>query len=241
MKMFAAALLLASVASGLPQFNRFNTFGGNSFGSRFSAPQSVFQSNSFQRQSSFGNTQIGSTQGITADQRAIYLPVMRALLKVMEAGDRPAAQDINTLLVATRELNKKIPKGGNALGGLGNFGGLEGLGGFGIDDLESMGLPATGDMIVSVDGIPHIRTTFGVFPMSDTSLMTSDERAQFLPVVRTFTSVLEKGNADPNETNQLLQQIRQLNNLIPGNIGNSISGLIGNSNFGQQGFSGFSG
>ena len=67
-------------------------------------------------------------------------------------------QDINTLLVATRELNRKVPKGGNGLGGLGNFGGL---GGFGIKDLESMGLPESGDMIANVDGVPHIRTSFG--------------------------------------------------------------------------------
>ena len=86
---------------------------------------------------------------------------------------------------------------------------------------------------------PRIFVFTGAFPLSDTSLMTNAERNQFLPVVRTFTNVLEKGNADPNEINQLVQETRELSNLIPGNIGNSISGLIGNNNFGQQGrFSG---
>ena len=99
---------------------------------------------------------LGSNQGISADQRATYLPVMRALLNVMET-NRPSPQDINTLMIATRDLNKKVPKG-NGLGGFGNFGNF---GGFGIDDLESMGLPESGDMVANVDGVPHIRTSFG--------------------------------------------------------------------------------
>ena len=61
--------------------------------------------------------------------------------------------------------------------------------------------------------------------------MTESERAQFLPVVRTFTRVLEKGDADSNEINTLLQQVRQLNQLIPENLRNSIEVLMGN--FGQ--------
>ena len=83
----------------------------------------------------------------------------------------------------------------------------------------------------------------GLFPLSATSLMTNAERQQFLPIVRTFTNVLEKGNANPTEVNTLMSQIRELNNLIPGNIRNSISGLLDNNNsFSRQaGFSGFSG
>ena len=90
--------------------------------------------------------------------------------------------------------------------------------------------------IMSINDISSLFIT-GLFPLSDVSLMTSAERAQFLPVVRTFTSVLEKGNADPRETNVLLQQVRELNNLIPGNIRNSISELIGQdpSSFQQTG------
>ena len=89
-----------------------------------------------------------ASQGISADQRAIYLPVMRALLKVMEDGNRLSAQDINTLFLATRELNKKVPKGQNLLG---NFGGTGGFGDFDISGLENMGLPQTGDIVINVD------------------------------------------------------------------------------------------
>ena len=80
---------------------------------------------------------------------------MKALLKVMEAGDKPTAQDINSLLIATRELNNKVPKGLNLLGGFG------GLGGFDISGLENMGLPETGDIVTNVAGAPHVKTTFG--------------------------------------------------------------------------------
>ena len=76
---------------------------------------------------------------------------MKALLKVMES-NRPSIQDINTLMVLTRELNKKVPKGQNLLGNFGNFG---------IGNLESMGLPAYGDIITNVNGVPNIRTEFG--------------------------------------------------------------------------------
>ena len=76
----------------------------------------------------------------------------------MEAGDRPTAQDINSLLVATRELNNKVPKGQNLLGG---FGSLGGFGGFDISGLENMGLPETGDIVTNVAGAPHVKTTFG--------------------------------------------------------------------------------
>jgi len=246
MKMFAATLLLASAACGSPMFNNFNSGGlnqggFNAFGGSGSFGSSL-QPNSFSRQNAqFG--QGGFSQGINADQRAIYLPVMRALLKVMDT-NRPTPQDINTLMVATRELNRRVPDGG--FGGLGGLGGN--IGGFNFNDLKSMGLPETGDMIANVNGVPHIRTKFGIFPLSETSLMTQAERNQFLPIVRTFTNVLENGNANPNEINTLMQQTRTLTNLIPGNIGNSLMGLLNNNNLGgnnnfrqQNGFSGFSG
>ena len=63
--------------------------------------------------------------------------------------------------------------------------------------------------------------------MSDTSLMTAAERRQFLPVVRSFTNILEKGNASPSETNQLLTQIRTLNELIPANMRANIEQITG--------------
>merc|ERR1712083_956898 len=208
-------------------------------------PYPNFQSNSYQnfqpnnlnsgvnnfnlnpsRSSNTIETGFGSipNQGITPDQRATYLPVMKALLKVMET-NRPAVQDINNLMVLTRELNKKVPKGQNLLGNFGNFG---------IDNLESMGLPETGDIVTRVNGVPHIKTSFGTFPLSDTNLMTSQERAQFLPIVRTFTRVLEKGSADANESQLLLQQASQLTNLIPANMRSSIQQLTGNINPGRS-------
>jgi len=167
-------------------------------------------------------------QGFTAEQRALYLPSMRALLRVMES-DRQNPQDINNLLVETRELNKKVPKGQNVLANFGSFG---------IDGLESMGLPESGDIINNVDGIPHIRTTFGSFPLSDTSLMTAEEKQRFLPAVRSFTNVLEKGNADANDTAQLLQYAQDLMKSLPGssnggfdlaNLG-SLGSLFGSGN-----------
>ena len=82
---------------------------------------------------------------------------MRALLAVMQT-NRPSPQDINTLMIATRDLNRNVPKGGTGFRGIGNLGNF---GGFGINDLESMGLPASGDMVANVNGVPHIRTSFG--------------------------------------------------------------------------------
>jgi len=157
-------------------------------------------------------------QGFTAEQRALYLPSMRALLRVMES-DRQNPQDINNLLVETRELNKKVPKGKNVLANFGSFG---------IDGLESMGLPESGDIITNVDGIPHIRTTFGAFPLSDTSLMTAEEKQRFLPAVRSFTNVLEKGNADANDTAQLLQYAQDLMKSLPSNNGGFDLANLGN-------------
>ena len=58
--------------------------------------------------------------------------------------------------------------------------------------------------------------------------MTEQERQQFLPVVRTFTSILEKGSADGADTIALLNEIKELNKLIPANIGKTIEGLIDN-------------
>ena len=54
--------------------------------------------------------------------------------------------------------------------------------------------------------------------------MTDAERQRFLPTVRTFISVLEKENPDPNEINALLDQSRELTNLIPGNLLSQFTG-----------------
>merc|ERR1712037_342897 len=111
-----------------------------------------------------------------------YLPVMQALLKVLET-DTPTTTDVNTLMILTRELTSQIPKSENL---------LTSIGGFGLDfvGLETIGLPESGDIVIDVGGVPHIKTEFGVFPLSDTSLMTDEERAQFLPAVRVFFFII---------------------------------------------------
>merc|ERR1712158_152261 len=96
-----------------------------------------------------------------------------------------------------------------------------------LDGLESMGLPESGDIITNVDGIPHIRTTFGQFPLSDTSLMTAEEKRKFLPAVRAFTNVLEKGNADANDTAALLGYAQDLMKDLPSNSGGFDLGSLG--------------
>ena len=88
---------------------------------------------------------------MTPEERAQYLPVMKALLKVMET-DKPTPSDINDLLVITRNLQKYAPKGSNKFGGFAN-----------IDSMEDMGLPETGDIIKTIGGEPHIVTKFGEF------------------------------------------------------------------------------
>jgi len=159
---------------------------------------------------------LSSQNAMTPQQRAQYLPVMKALLKVMET-KYPAAQDINTLMILTRDLSKQVPKGQNLLADFGNFG---------LGSMESMGLPESGDIIVNVDGTPHIRTQWGSFPLSDTTLMTDEERARFLPSVRAFTSVLQKDNVDPEEMKFLLAEGKKLQALLPQNVMGSIDTAV---------------
>jgi len=242
MRSLAAILFLACSACALPQYYYRQGYGSYGLGDPYQ-PQSLrsfryaqnpirnqqyqTQNQRYQpQQQSFGRS-IGTqnnNNNFGTDMSA-YLPVMRALLRVMET-DRPSPADVNTLLVETRELNKNVPKGQNILRNFGNFG---------IDGLESMGLPDRGNIIENIEGVPHIKTTFGSFPLSDTSLMTDAERQQFLPAVRTFTNVLEKGNADTNDIAKLLEHSQDLMALIPSNNGNggfdlgSIGNLFGNT------------
>ena len=75
---------------------------------------------------------------------------MKALYKVMETST-PAPEDVNTLMVLTRDLTKDLPGGGS---------GLPVFAGFNVDD---MGLLPEGDVIVYFEGVPHINTQFGKF------------------------------------------------------------------------------
>ena len=78
---------------------------------------------------------------------------MKALYKVMETST-PAPEDVNTLLVLTRDLTKDLPGGGS---------GLPVIAGFNIDN---MGLLPEGDVIVDIEGVPYINTQFGEFHLT---------------------------------------------------------------------------
>merc|ERR1712241_836822 len=164
----------------------------------------------------FGKIPLDRKNLMTPEERNRFLPVMRALLKVMETST-PAPEDINTLLVLSRDLSK-YTEGSSQFASFvpTNFNGV-----------ENMGLLETGDVIINVDGEPHIQTQFGTFPLSELSLMTDEERQQFLPATRTFISVLEKDTIDPSELNTLLEQSRELTNLVPNNLFEQISDGIG--------------
>ena len=67
----------------------------------------------------------------------------------------------------------------------------------------------------------------GTFPLSETNLLTAEEREQFLPATRTFASVLGKENVDPEEISLLLEQSRELSTLIPDNLIGRLGGGLG--------------
>merc|ERR1712037_877962 len=153
-----------------------------------------------------GIVPLDSKNKLNEEQRNQFLPVMKALYKVMETST-PAPEDVNTLLVLTRDLTKDLPGGGS---------GLPVIAGFNIDN---MGLLPEGDVIVDIEGVPYINTQFGSFPLSDVSLMTDEERARFLPATKTFISVLQ------NEIQTLIDQSEELKELIPENLRGLASGF----------------
>ena len=55
-------------------------------------------------------------------------------------------------MILTRELTSQIPKNENL---------LTSIGGFGLDGLETIGLPESGDIVIDVGGVPHIKTEYG--------------------------------------------------------------------------------
>lgn len=57
--------------------------------------------------------------------------------------------------------------------------------------------------------------------------MNETERLEFLPIVRSFTNLLEKVDADPKETDKLLQQVREIVKLIPTNLRKNIPAVQG--------------
>jgi len=203
---------------------------------------------------SMGSYPLTRANGLVKE-RAILLPVMKALLKVMET-DKPAPEDINELMILTRKLIKKVPEG-EGLPSLKAYGfDVDQIDGFGMDALKNIGLPETGDLVVKVGGQNYIRTEWGQFPLSDLSLMTDDERAKFLPAIRSFTKILEKDNLNADEVRELIGETSKLDswNLFPLQVRNNdepkktglgglpFSGTGGNNGFGgNSGFGGLGG
>ena len=99
---------------------------------------------------STGKFNLDSRNAWTFKEKFKYYSVIKALLKVMETST-PAPEDVNTLLVLSRELSKELPENDQTFNG---FGGIE----IGIAD---MGLLDEGDAIVRIDGTPHIVTAYG--------------------------------------------------------------------------------
>ena len=66
----------------------------------------------------------------------------------------------------------------------------------------------------------------GAFPLSNVSLMTDEERARFLPAVRTFTSVLQKDYVDPEEMKILMAEAKKLQALLRQNLKGSINNAV---------------
>jgi len=158
----------------------------------------------------FAKTRLGvfplaARNTMTYEERNTYLPVMKSLVKVMETR-YPAPEDVNTLLVLSRDLAKGLlkVKGGElpipaAFGDVNNVDML-------LDE---------GDAIVNVDGLPHILTKYGAFPLSDLSLMTDEERKRYLPATKVFIKVLEKEFIDQSEINELIKRGEDLQELMP--------------------------
>ena len=96
--------------------------------------------------SSFGAKQFKDFESIVPEEIAKVLPVMKALLKVVETED-PAPEDMNTLFILARDLQKLVPDSSNQFGVKVNF--------------EELGLPKTGNIIKSIDGEALIMTRFG--------------------------------------------------------------------------------
>lgn len=87
---------------------------------------------------------------MTLEERNTYLPVMKTLVKVMETR-YPAPEDVNTLLVLSRDLAKGLFKVKGELPIPAAFENVN------IADV----LLDEGDAIVNVDGLSHILTKYG--------------------------------------------------------------------------------
>merc|ERR1711973_139773 len=130
------------------------------------------------------------------------LPIMMALLTLMGSG-KPTADDLNSLMVATRDLKKHLPEGSDKFD-------LVGMEGF-----EDLALPEAGDVIQYVNGEPVLMTNFGKFPLSAIEPLTNEERQQFIPTTRKLINLLQKENLYANQMKNLVKTSKKLTNLIP--------------------------
>merc|ERR1712079_30867 len=139
---------------------------------------------------------------LTPEARKNILPVMMALLVLMVSG-RPTADDLNSLMVATRDLKKHLPKGSD----ISDLVGIEGF--------EDLGLPETGDVIQYLNGDPFLITKFGKLPLSVIEPLADEERQQFIPTTRKLINLLQKENLNTNQMKNLLKTLKKVTNLIP--------------------------
>ena len=98
---------------------------------------------------------------------------------------------------------------------------LDQLSNIGVDSLRKLTaqlktfLPATGNVITDVNGVPTINTKFGAFPLQRYTVIPADVRDQFLPVFKALVSVFENEELDPQAANTLLSISRDLTNKLP--------------------------
>merc|ERR1712109_138272 len=165
-----------------------------------------------------GTFSVSNRNTMTIDQRNQFLPVMKALLKVMESS-RPTSRDVNKLLMYSRDLLKKIR------GDKSNLSFIQFISNFYNFNngklnviIEFFDLLMDGDVIVDVDGTPYVLTQIGAFPLSDVDMMTDEERNYYLPILRRFTQSLQNDVIDTADINWLLDKSMELSNKLQVNV-----------------------
>ena len=120
--------------------------------------------------------------------------------------------------VPSPQFNQAVPSAPFAFSGNPD---LDELNNIGVDSLRKLTaqlktfLPATGNVVTDVNGVPTINTKFGAFPLQRNTLIPADVRAQFLPVFKALVSVFENEELDPQAANTLLSISRDLTNKLP--------------------------
>merc|ERR1712241_1140931 len=81
------------------------------------------------------------------NQGAIYLPIMKAFLRVMKT-DQPSTPEVNSLMVQIRDLSQNVPEEQNLLKSF--FAKL------GLNNFQDMGLLASGPILVDINGVRSV-------------------------------------------------------------------------------------